>query len=267
MKPGNPFFLVSILSLCFLSNARSQNSYRLVWSDEFNYTGLPDNKKWGYNTGNDGWGNNELQFYTAKRKENANVSGGLLTIKAIKENYQGTAYTSARLLTKAKATWKYGRVEVRAKLPKGRGVWPAIWMLSADTAYGDWPGNGEIDIMEFVGYNPDSVFATVHTKAYNHTIGTQKTKGIQRKDFSSAFHVYAMEWTEKQISMFIDGQKYFEFNNEGTGYEAWPFDKPFFLVLNLAIGGGWGGKMGVDDKIFPQAMLVDYVRVYQKKSK
>lgn len=265
MKTGSLLFLISILSLCFISTTQSQNSYRLVWSDEFNYEGLPNNKKWGYDTGNDGWGNNELQFYTAKRKENATVAGGMLTIKAIKENYQGTPYTSARLLTRAKANWTYGRVEVRAKLPHGRGVWPAIWMLSSDTSYGDWPGSGEIDIMEHVGYNPDSIFATVHTKAYNHTIGTQKTKGLLRKDVSSAFHVYAMEWTDKQISMFIDDQKYFEFNNEGTGFAAWPFDKPFFLVLNLAVGGNWGGKMGVDNMIFPQTMQVDYVRVYQKK--
>jgi len=265
MKAGNLFFLVSLLSFCFISTARSQNGYHLVWSDEFNYEGLPDSKKWGYDTGNDGWGNNELQFYTAKRKDNAIVGGGVLTIKAVKENYQSAPYTSARLLTKNKASWTYGRMEIRAKLPHGRGVWPAIWMLGTERTYGDWPGSGEIDIMEHVGYNPDSAFASVHTKAYNHVIGTQKTKGIARKDLSTTFHVYTLEWSDKQISIFIDDQKYFEFNNEGTGPAVWPFDKPFFLVLNLAIGGNWGGKKGVDEKIFPQAMQVDYVRVYQKK--
>lgn len=236
---------------------------KLVWADEFNYSGLPDTAKWGYDTGSGGWGNNELQFYTNKRINNAQVGDGLLTISAIKENYQGSDYTSARLITKAKGDWKYGRIEVRAKLPKGRGTWPAIWMLASDQTYGGWPAMGEIDIMEHVGYNPDSVFATVHTEAYNHTIGTQKTKGLLKTDLETAFHVYAVEWSENKIEIFIDKEKYFQFDNEGTGYKAWPFDKPFHLLLNIAIGGGWGGKMGVDDAIFPQKMQVDYVRVYQ----
>lgn len=238
---------------------------KLVWSDEFNYKGLPDSTKWSYDIGNSGWGNNELQYYTAKRIENASVADGLLTIKAVKENYQGADYTSARLVTKEKASWRYGRIEVRAKLPYGRGIWPAIWMLSADKVYGDWPRIGEIDIMEHVGYNPDSVFATVHTQSYNHTIGTQKTKGIAFKNLSAAFHIYAVEWTEKRISIFIDNHKYFEFDNEGKGIDVWPFDKKFYLLLNIAVGGNWGGKMGVDDNIFPQEMQIDYVRVYQKK--
>jgi beta-glucanase (GH16 family) len=243
--------------------ARAQ--LKLVWADEFNYSGLPDSSKWAYDTGNGGWGNNELQFYTSKRSNNAHVSKGMLTIHAIKENYEGAAYTSARLLSKGKGNWKYGRIEVRAKLPAGRGTWPAIWMMSTDQAYGGWPKSGEIDIIENVGYNPDSVFATVHTESYNHTMGTQKTKGLSITDLSTAFHVYAVEWTDKRIEIFIDKQKYFQFNNEGTGYKAWPFDQQFHLLLNIAIGGGWGGKMGVDDAIFPQQMQVDYVRVYSER--
>ena len=255
--------LYCLLVLFVFSLAASAQSKKLVWADEFNYTGLPDSSKWGYETGNSGWGNNELQFYTSKRTNNAQVKNGMLTINVIKENYQGAGYTSARLLSKDKGNWKYGRIEVRAKLPAGRGVWPAIWMIATDHAYGGWPKSGEIDIMENVGYNPDSVFATVHTEAYNHKIGTQKTKGLSITDLATAFHVYAVEWTDKKIEIFIDKEKYFQFANEGTGYKVWPFDKEFHLLLNIAVGGGWGGKMGVDDAIFPQQMQVDYVRVYQ----
>ena len=238
-------------------------SKKLVWSDEFDYAGLPDSTKWSYDTGNSGWGNNELQYYTDKRIKNAEVTKGMLNINVVKENYQGAAYTSARLLSKASGNWKYGRIEVRAKLPAGRGLWPAIWMMPTEQSHGDWPKSGEIDIMENVGYNPDSVFATVHTESYNHVIHTQKTKGLSITDLATAFHVYAVEWSEKKIEIFIDKQKYFHFDNEGTGYKAWPFDIKFHLLLNIAVGGGWGGKMGVDDSIFPRQMQVDYVRVYQ----
>lgn len=256
--------LITAAIVVIAFNATAQFNM-LVWADEFNYAGLPDSTKWNYDTGNHGWGNNELQFYTRKRMENAWVANGVLTIKAVKEKYHGADYTSARLLTKGKAAWRYGRIEVRAKLPYGRGIWPAIWMLSADKAYGEWPRIGEIDIMEHVGYSPDSVFATVHTQAYNHTIGTQKTRGVAYKDLSASFHVYALEWTKNKISIFIDNNKYFEFDNEGKGVAVWPFDKKFYLLLNVAVGGNWGGKMGIDNNIFPQEMQIDYVRVYQKK--
>lgn len=256
--------LITAAIVVIALNATAQNN-KLVWADEFNYTGLPDSANWNYDTGNHGWGNNELQFYTRKRMENAWVANGVLTIKAVKEKYHGADYTSARLLTKGKAAWRYGRIEVRAKLPYGRGIWPAIWMLSADNSYGTWPRIGEIDIMEHVGYSPDSVFATVHTQAYNHTIGTQKTRGVAYKDLSASFHVYALEWTKNKISIFIDNNKYFEFDNEGKGVAVWPFDKKFYLLLNVAVGGNWGGKMGIDNNIFPQEMQIDYVRVYQKK--
>lgn len=236
---------------------------QLIWADEFNYTGLPDSSKWSYDTGNHGWGNNELQYYTAQREENARVGNGILSINALKEDYKGSRFTSARLVTKNKGDWKYGRLEIRAKLPKGLGLWPAIWMLPTDWEYGDWPQSGEIDIMEHVGYLPDSVFGTVHTGAYNHTIGTQKTKSAFRKDLASAFHVYALEWDEDGIRIFIDEEQYFEFTNEKRGSREWPFDKRFHLLLNMAVGGNWGGKMGVDESVFPQSMEVDYVRVYQ----
>jgi beta-glucanase (GH16 family) len=235
----------------------------LVWSDEFDYTGLPDSTKWGYDTGGHGWGNQELQYYTNGRPQNASVADGLLTITAIKEPFEGAQYTSARLVSKNKGDWTFGQMEIRAKMPRGRGTWPAIWMLPTHWEYGDWPRAGEIDIMEFVGYQPDSVFATVHTKSYNHSIGTQVTKGLYMPTASDSFHVYAIDWDSTKIDFLIDGVKFHQFKNDGTGVDAWPFDKAFHFLLNIAVGGGWGGKMGVDDTIFPQNMQVDYVRVYQ----
>ena len=235
----------------------------LVWSDEFNTNGLPDTTRWSYNVGGTGWGNNELQFYTANRIENARVQNGHLVIEARKEDMQNRKYTSSRMVSKNKGDWKYGRLEVKARIPRGRGIWPAIWMLPTRSAYGGWPKSGEIDIMEFVGYMPDSLFGSVHTGLYNHTIGTQRTKGVKYKDLATAFHVYAIEWTEDMIAFFIDDKKYYEFKNERTGTGAWPFDQEFHIILNIAVGGNWGGKYGVDDSIFPQTMEIDYVRVYQ----
>ncbi len=241
---------------------------KLVWADEFNYKGLPDSLKWSYDKGRGcpdicGWGNNELQYYNSNRSENARIEKGKLIIEARKENFDDAKYTSARLVSKNKGDWKYGRIEARAKLPAGKGLWPAIWMLPTKWEYGIWPHSGEIDIMENVGYWPDSVLSSVHTGAYNGTINTQKTKGVNRKDLSKAFHVYAVEWTADAISFYIDKILYHVFTNEHIGSEAWPFDKEFHLLLNIAVGGNWGGKYGVDDNIFPQKMQIDYVRVYQ----
>lgn len=255
-------YLMLAFLVTALTNATAQPK-KLVWADEFNKDGLPDTTKWGYNIGGSGWGNNELQFYAGNRKENASVQKGHLLISARREDYKGKNYSSARMISKNKGDWKYGKIEVKAKLPKGKGIWPAIWMLPTKAAYGGWPKSGEIDIMEFVGYMPDSIFGSVHTGTYNHTIGTQKTKGIVLKDLATAFHVYAIEWTKDKIDFLIDGKKYFGFNNEGTGAGAWPFDQEFHLILNVAVGGNWGGKYGVDDSIFPQTMEVDYVRIYQ----
>jgi len=263
------FFLSLSLGILSMVKTNAQSAFtKLVWSDEFNISGLPDNTKWSYDVGsgcpqNCGWGNNELQFYTVSRKENARVEKGYLIIEAHKEGYESRNYTSARLVTKEKGSWKYGRVEVKAKLPAGTGMWPAIWMLPAYSKYGSWPHSGEIDIVEFVGYVPDSIYGTVHTGAYNGMRNTQKGGRIHRTDLSSAFHVYAAEWTEASISFFIDGEKYFSFRNEKNGTAAWPFDQSFYLIMNIAVGGNWGGKKGVDNLIFPQRMEVDYVRVYQ----
>lgn len=250
------------------STEHSRGRWRLVWSDEFDYAGLPDPKKWDYDVGGEGWGNKELQFYTARRKENARVENGRLIIEARKEAWQGREYTSARLVSRGKGDWTYGRFEVRAKLPSGRGTWPAIWMLPTGWTYGGWPRSGEIDIMDHVGFDPDVVHASVHTAAYNHKIQTQKTAQLKIPTSRSEFNVYAVEWTPEEIRGFVNDQLYFTFRNErltnpAADYQQWPFDKPFHLLLNLALGGTWGGQQGVDPAIWPQRLEIDYVRVYQ----
>lgn len=264
---GGLFLLILACSGAKSSGA-GRKKMRLVWSDEFNYTGLPDSTKWGYDLGDGcpnicGWGNNELQYYHAGRLKNARVENGHLVIEAHREKAGTKEYSSARVVSRQKGDWTYGRVTVRAKLPKGRGTWPAIWMLPTDWAYGNWPASGEIDIMEFVGYMPDSVFGSVHTKRFNHSIGTQVSKGLWSNTLSSDFHEYAIEWDVENIDFFFDGKKYLTFQNRHEGSEAWPFDRRFHVILNIAVGGNWGGKMGVDTTIWPQKMLVDYVRVYQ----
>ncbi|WP_173075646.1 family 16 glycosylhydrolase [Tenuifilum thalassicum] len=235
----------------------------LVWNDEFDYSGLPNSDKWGYDVGGGGWGNNELQYYTESRTENARVENGKLIIEARKEQYEGNEYTSARLVTRQKGDWLYGRIEAYAKLPSGTGTWPAIWMLPTDWAYGNWPKSGEIDIMEYVGYDPGVVHGSIHTEAYNHVLGTQKTATFSVPDAEMAYHLYAVEWSEEKIDFYVDNTKYFSFSNEHTDYTTWPFNKAFHLILNIAVGGNWGGVQGVDPNIWPQKMYVDYVRVYQ----
>ena len=249
-----------------LSAPMDKGGWKLIWSEEFDYTGFPDSTKWSYDTEGNvyQWGNNEAQYYTSGRKENAWVSDGVLRITALKEPMEGRSYTSARLITKGKGDWLYGRFEIRAKLPTGRGTWPAIWMLPTDWEYGDWPKSGEIDIMENVGYDPDMIVGSSHTEKYNHAIGTQKNAKIACPDCYKAFHVYALEWEEDEYRLYVDDQLYFTFKNEGTGYEVWPYDKRFHILLNLAIGGNWGGQKGIDDSLFPHVFEIDYVRVYKK---
>ncbi len=237
--------------------------YELVWSDEFDQEGLPDSARWSYDVGGGGWGNNELQYYTYKRAENARIENGKLIIEAHKETYLGSNYTSARLVSKLKGDWLYGSIEVRAKLPVGLGTWAAIWMLPTDWAYGSWPKSGEIDIMEYVGYDTGTVYGTIHTEAYNHTLGTQKGSSIKVSDASDTFHLYKINWTPEKIDFYVDNNKYFTFTNAHTGYTTWPFDKRFHLILNLAVGGNWGGSQGVDPSAFPARMEIDYVRIYQ----
>lgn len=240
-------------------------TYELVWSDEFDYEGLPDDTKWGYDVGGSGWGNQELQYYTSDK--NAEVKDGYLVIEARKEEYEGMDYTSARLVSRGKGDWVYGKIEVRAKLPKGLGTWPAIWMLPTNWEYGGWPAAGEIDIMEHVGYDQDVVHGSIHTQSYYHSINTQKTNSVRIDGVSDDFHIYGLEWLPDKIIVSVDGDEIFRFEptkyKSNPTYKEWPFDKEMHLLLNVAVGGGWGGLKGVDENIWPQEMLVDYVRVYQ----
>ncbi|NQT38823.1 MAG: glycoside hydrolase family 16 protein [Planctomycetes bacterium] len=267
-------FVVLVVSLALPAGAEP---WRLVWSDEFDGSGLPDQEKWGYEEGF--VRNNERQYYTSARKENTLVKDGLLVIRANKERYANprfrgdsapadgrhgrkfAEYTSASVTSRGKVTWRYGRIEVRAKLPTGRGMWPAIWMLGTKNG---WPACGELDIMENVGFAPDVIHANVHTTKYNHTKGNGKGAKITVEKPYETFHVYAIEWNKDRIDFFLDDQKYFTYTNEGTGVDAWPFDSPHYLILNIAVGGSWGGQRGIDDAVFPQEMAIDYVRVYQK---
>ena len=241
--------------------------WQLVWSDEFNGSGMPDSTKWIYDTeGNSAsWGNNEEQYYTVGRKENARIENGKLVITAIKEDFEGKNYTSARLISKA--AWQYGRIETRAKLPGGRGTWPAIWMMPRGWRFkdGNWPDVGEIDIMEHVGHDLNVIHASAHSKDYQWQAGNQKTAVITVPGATENFHNYILEWSSDIIKVSVDDSCYFRYRNEGLGETKWPYNKPFYLILNLAIGGAWGNAKGIDNAAFPQTFEIDYVRIYQKK--
>jgi hypothetical protein len=237
--------------------------YSLVWQDEFDGgTSLPDASKWWYETGSHGWGNHERQHYIAgvfDRDTCALVSDGTLKISAKK--VRGKVF-SVRINTEK--SWTYGYFEARMRLPAGRGTWPAFWMMPKNGKA--WPGDGEIDIMEEVGYDPGKIISTIHCNAYNHTKGTQKNGTRLLHTAQADFHVYAVEWTAEFIKGYVDGECYFTFLNDGTGNrDTWPFDKPFYLKLNLAWGGDWGGAMGVDETALPATFEIDYVRVYQRQ--
>ncbi len=241
------------------------------WADEFDAPGLPDPARWAYDTAwnKAGWFNDEKQYYAANRPENARVEDGHLLITARRESlghasdYGGQHYTSARLLTRGLVQWTHAFIEVRAKLACGRGIWPAIWMLGADDSAG-WPAQGEIDIMEHVGWDEGVVHGTIHTKAYNHVMGTQVGAQKTVPDACTAFHAYQLDWSPERILIGVDGRAYMRFDNDGKGDPAtWPFDRPEYLILNVAVGG-WGGEKGIDDRAFPASMAVDYVRVWQR---
>lgn len=242
------------------------------WADEFESPGLPDPAFWGYDVGGHGWGNGELQYYTRADARNARVEEGRLVIEARVNEGQlppGTFgfykdYTSARLVTRGLEAFGPGtRIEVAARLPKGRGLWPAVWLLPTEDRYGQWPGSGEIGLMEHVGFEPGLVHATVHTRAYNHLEGNQRGAAAEVTGLAEDFHVYALEWREERLDFYVDGARVFSYLDEGTGDSAWPFDKEFYLVLNLAVGGAWGGQQGVDPESFPARLEIDYVRSYK----
>jgi len=255
-----------LLCLLVMYSCAAQTAQKgLVWSDEFDGDQL-DPTRWKAYVGNGcpglcGFGNKELQYYT-NDAENVKLQDGKLIITAHKKSKDRNDYTSSKIWTRGIESWKYGRIEVSAKLPAGRGTWPAIWMLPQRNKYGGWPRSGEIDIMEHVGYNQGMVHGTVHTQSFNHMKGTQKGDSIMVANASEAFHEYAIEWRKDRIDWFIDGKKYHTFKNTGKNSDDWPFDQPFYLILNVAVGGSWGGKEGIDDSIWPQSMEIDYVRVY-----
>ncbi len=241
----------------------SGGEYQLIWSDEFDNAGSPDATKWGYDlgTGQGGWGNSEEQFYTS-RMQNAYISNGTLNITAMREDYSTSKYTSARLKTQNKFSFTYGRVDVSARLPEGRGIWPAIWMLGSNNPTAGWPACGEIDIMEHVGFEPETIHGSIHTPSSSGA--TQNTGALNVPDCEDAFHVYSIEWTETEIKFFVDDIQFYTYKPDVYNDDTWPFDKEQFLILNVAVGGTWGGAQGIDDNIFPQTMEIEYVRVYQK---
>jgi beta-glucanase (GH16 family) len=242
------------------SQSRPAEAWRLVWQDEFDGDGLADPERWDYEVGL--VRNRERQFYTRSRAANARVEGGMLVIEARREQYEGADYTSASLTSRA--SWTYGRIEVRARVPKGRGTWPAIWTLGVNKPDVGWPACGEIDVMEHVGFDPGRIHANIHTQAYNHVQRTNKGNSLMVARPDEEFHLYESIWTPEKIEVLVDGDRYFTFDKESGGEAVWPFDKPQYLIVNLAIGGSWGGQKGIDDAAFPARFEVDYVRVYRR---
>ncbi|MGE0021398.1 MAG: family 16 glycosylhydrolase [Draconibacterium sp.] len=236
--------------------------YVMVWSDEFNTPGLPDSTRWSYEKGK--LRNNELQYYTEKRLENARIEDTVLVIEARKENFAGSQYTSASLISKGIGDWKYGKIEISAKVPTGKGTWPALWMMPTNSEYGGWPRSGEIDIMEYVGYQPAYLYYTCHFEGTNGT-GHQQS-GISNSQIANPFNKFikfGIVWTPEKIEWYANDVKYFTYTKKADDYRTWPFNKEFYLIMNLAYGGSWGGSAGVDDTKLPHKFLIDYVRVYQ----
>ncbi|MDR0413132.1 MAG: family 16 glycosylhydrolase [Dysgonamonadaceae bacterium] len=275
------YLLIALLAVfAGQSLAQRQSPYtRLIWSDEFDGTGIPDPAKWSYEVGY--VRNGEMQYYTNARVENAYQEGGHLHIKAMKDdpvyddkgnllNTKNDRITSASIITKGKASWVYGRIEVRAKVPgPNKGSWPAIWMMPVANNWGNWPNSGEIDIMEHVGYSPEQTHFTSHTFHYHDSgAGGLRSTASDTPHIYDDFHVFALEWDEEGLYWYLDDHKLpvHEFYNESRGnqedWKVWPFQKNFYLILGLAYGGGWGGRLGVDYQL-PMEFLVDYVRVYK----
>jgi beta-glucanase (GH16 family) len=257
-------FLMLFAALAFSGCKNEKPFSRLVWSDEFNYTGTPDTAKWTYEIGY--IRNQEMQYYTSK-PENARVEDGSLVIEARRDSSiigkDTVRVTSASLNTSGKQDWTYGRIEVRAKIPSFLGSWPAIWMLGSNIKQVGWPECGETDIMEHVGFMPDTLHFNIHTGAYNHVKGTNKGTKVYMKSPETDYHVYALNWYKDRMDFYVDSSKVFTFRKEADNEDVWPYDNPQYLILNLAVGGSWGGAKGVDLNALPQKFLIDYVRVYQ----
>ncbi len=264
-------FLCAILAGAALqagcAEAKAPAGYHLVWSDEFDAGTQPDPAKWRYDTvrNKDGWWNKEAQYYSANRSENARIENGRLVIEVRREDlsampdFGGQKYSSARLITDGKAEWTYGFFEIRARLVCNRGGWPAIWLMGQN-----WPKGGEIDIMEQLGFDPSTVYGTAHTPdsvAHHTPSGEQQTIS----EPCTAFHDYQVEWKPDAVTFMLDGKPYHTYRKpENATAETWPFDRPEYMLLNVAMGGDWAGQKGIDDQALPARMEVDYVRVYQK---
>jgi beta-glucanase (GH16 family) len=256
-----------ILSGCFLLSAfylfplmLNAQKYVQVWGDEFNTPGLPDSTKWEYEIGF--VRNNELQYYTKKRLQNARIEDSVLVIEARKESFQGANYTSASLISKGTGDWKYGKIEISAKVPMGKGTWPALWMMPTYSEYGGWPRSGEIDIMEYIGVEPHKLHHFAH---FEGTTGHQSSgiSYIFAQPYNQ-FIKFTLIWTPEKLEWYANDVKYHTYSKPaGSDHRRWPFDREFYLILNLAYGGSWGGYDGVDDSKLPARFLIDYVRVYQ----
>ena len=238
--------------------------YSLVWQDEFNEGTELNKVDWTHEVKNSGWVNHELQNYvdhtTPKGRYVTEIMGGKLLIHCFKED--GKIY-SGRVYAHVKEGWKYGYIEASIKLPKGKGTWPAFWMMPVN--FKSWPADGEIDIMEEVGYHPDYVSSSLHANAHVHSNNTQITHEMKCAGAEGEFHTYAILWTSKNITTYVDGKVQLSYDNRGLGRDDWPYDDPFYVILNLAWGGDWGGAQGVDESKLPVTMEIDYVRVFQKK--
>lgn len=234
----------------------------LVWQDEFATAGAPNAAVWNFDTGtgSNGWGNNELQYYT-NRPENIVVQNGVLKITAIKESYLGSGYTSARILTKGKYQKQYGRLEARIKMPYGKGLWPAFWLLGANSDTAIWPACGEIDVVEYLGSNPTTVFGTLHGPGYSGGAAISKSFTLPNNRFDNDFHIFGIEWGENYVNFYIDEVLYNQITPAKVTGE-WVFNKPFYIILNMAVGGNYPGSPNAET-VFPQSMLVDYIRVYE----
>ena len=235
----------------------------LVWQDEFDGPQI-NRENWSHETGGHGWGNRELQYYT-DRPDNAYLDNGHLVIIALEEKFQRRRYTSARLMSRGKVEFTYGRVEARMKLPQGKGLWPAFWMLGANFPDVGWPDSGEIDIMENIGSEPSVIHGTVHGPGYSKNDGVGASRTLPGGEhYADSFHVFAVEWSQKDIQWSVDGEVYLHLTPDDVPGD-WVFDHPFYLILNLAVGGKWPGRPD-RSTAFPQILQIDYVRLYKRVS-
>ncbi|EIP98224.1 beta-glucanase/beta-glucan synthetase [Opitutaceae bacterium TAV1] len=241
---------------------KTENGYVLVWNDEFDLAGAPDPVKWGYETGAR-LRNDEAQFYTT-RPENVRVENGCLVIEARKEDWQGARYTSASVTTRDTAPLLYGWIGIRAKIPGGRGLWPALWLLGYNNDKVWWPEIGEIDMMEHVGCEPESLYFTFHTLRNNHAKKNETQAHLSVRNIHDDFHLYTLDWTPQSVALSFDGREVLRMDRSGDTLAEWPFSQPLYLIMNVAVGGQWGGMKGIDDTVFPRRMLIDYVRVYKQ---